>query len=164
MLVVCDVAAGRGGAVASAALPGVIRPAVIERRLAIDGSVLNSLPVDLMQKMPVGKIVAVDLSSQKTYQVDQDHMPSGWRVLAGRYLPFFKRHRVPPVATVTLKATEIGTLSRMRELGKRADTLLQPDVRGFGITQLKTFDQIVEAGYECAIRDLEDWTGIRQPG
>lgn len=147
---------------ASAALPGVIPPAVIERRLAIDGSVLNSLPVDLMQKMPVGKIVAVDLSSQKTYQVDYDQMPSGWRVLAGRYLPFFKRHRVPPLATIMLKATEIGTLGRMRELGKRADILLQPDVRGFGITQVKTFDQIVEAGYDCAVKGLEDWAPPRQ--
>ena len=56
-----------------------------------------------------------------------------------------------------LKATEIGTLGRMRELGKRADILLQPDVRGFGITQVKTFDQIVEAGYQCAIQRLNRW-------
>jgi len=71
---------------------------------------------------------------------------------------------VPPLATIMLKATEIGTLGRMRELGKRADILLQPDVRGFGITQVKTFDQIVDAGYQCAIRDLEDWPNNRQTG
>ena len=50
----------------------------------------------------------------------------------------------------------------MRELGKRADILLQPDVRGFGITQVKTFDQIVEAGYDCAVKGLEDWAPPRQ--
>jgi hypothetical protein len=37
-----------------------------------------------------------------------------------------------------LRLTEIGTLGRMRELGKRADIPLQPDVRGFRITPLKT--------------------------
>jgi NTE family protein len=142
---------------ASAALPGVIPPAVVNRRLAIDGSVLNSLPVDLMQNMPVGCIVAVDLSSQKSYEVEYDEVPSAWRVLAGRYLPFIKRQRVPPLSTIMLKATEIGTLGRMRELGRNADLLLQPDVRGFGITEVRTFDRIVEAGYHCARETLKDW-------
>lgn len=82
--------------------------------------------------------------------------PSMFTVMAG--LLFF--------ATVArgLRLTEIGTLGRMRELGKRADIPLQPDVRSFGITQVKTFDQIVEAGYQCAIRDLEDWPNNRQTG
>jgi NTE family protein len=148
---------------ASAALPGVIPPAVVNRRLAIDGSVLNSLPVDLMQKMPVGRIVAVDLSSQKSYEVEYDEVPPAWRILAGRYLPFMKRQRVPPLSTIMLKATEIGTLERMRELGRNADLLLRPDVRGFGITEVRTFDRIVETGYHCALQALEDWRADSAP-
>lgn len=142
---------------ASAALPGIIPPAVVNRRLSIDGSVLNSLPVDLMQKMPVGHIVAVDLSSQKSYEVDYNAIPSAWRVLGGRYLPFMRRYRVPPLATIMLKATEIGTLGRMRELGRSADVLVQPHVRSFGITEVRSFDRIVEAGYRCARETLADW-------
>ena len=146
---------------ASAALPGVLPPAVVQRRLSIDGSVLNSLPVDLMEQKPVKDIVAVDLSSQKQYQVDYSAVPAAWRVLAGRYLPFMRRYRVPPLSTIMLKATEIGTLARMRELGTRADILLRPDVRSFGITEVRTFDRIVEAGYRCAMEELPMWLESR---
>ncbi len=147
---------------ASAAMPGVLPPAVVNRRLSIDGSVLNSLPVNLMQQKPVGHILAVDLSSQKNYEVDYESVPPAWRVLAGRYLPFMKRYRVPALSTIMLKATEIGTLGQMRELGARADKLLQPDVRGFGITEVKTFDRIVDAGYRCAMVELAGWADEQQ--
>jgi hypothetical protein len=56
--------------------------------------------------------------------------PSMFTVMAGLLI----------FATVArgLRLTEIATLGRMRELGKRADIPLQPDVRGFRITPLKT--------------------------
>jgi predicted acylesterase/phospholipase RssA/CRP-like cAMP-binding protein len=71
---------------ASASLPGVMPPSVHQGQLAIDGSVLNSLPVDLMQEMPVGRVVAVDLSTRKDYLIDYDHVPSGWNLLFSRLL------------------------------------------------------------------------------
>ena len=48
---------------ASAALPGIIPPAVVNQRLTIDGAVVNNLPVDEMRLKPVSRIIAVDLSS-----------------------------------------------------------------------------------------------------
>ena len=45
-------------------------PAVVNKRLTIDGAVLNCMPVDIMIQKPVGKIIAVDLSPNKTYEVD----------------------------------------------------------------------------------------------
>jgi predicted acylesterase/phospholipase RssA/CRP-like cAMP-binding protein len=142
---------------ASAAMPGVMPPAVVDRRLNIDGSVLNSLPVDIMQGKPVGKIIAVDLSSQKSFEVDYPSIPSPWTVLAGRLLPFFRRYRVPSLATTILKATEIGTQAQVRESGQLADLLLRPPVRKFGLTEVKVFDKVVDAGYQYARSELETW-------
>lgn len=142
---------------ASAALPGVLPPAVIERRLRIDGSVLNSLPVDIMQGKPVGKIIAVDLSSHKFYEVDYQSIPSPWAIMAGRLLPFLRSYRVPSLSTTILKATEIGTQAQVRESGKQADLLLQPPVRKFGLTGVKVFDQVVETGYVHAKEALLQW-------
>lgn len=142
---------------ASASLPGVLPPAVIDKRLNIDGAVLNSLPVDVMLKKPVGKIIAVDLSSYKSYEVDYASIPSPWAVLAGRLLPFFRKYRVPSLATTILKATEIGTQQQVRESGRQADLLLQPPVRQFGLTDVKSFDQIVEAGYKYGLSELKKW-------
>ena len=142
---------------ASASLPGVLPPAVIDKRLIIDGSVLNSMPVDIMQRKPVGKIIAVDLSSHKSYEVEYPSIPSPWAILAGRLLPFFRRHRVPSLATTILKATEIGTQNQVRESGKQADLLMQPPVRQFSLTGVKAFDRIVDAGYQHARSELEKW-------
>jgi predicted acylesterase/phospholipase RssA/CRP-like cAMP-binding protein len=61
---------------ASAALPGIIPPAVVNRRLTIDGAVVNNLPVDIMQQKPVSRIVAVDLTSQEPVEVDYTSVPS----------------------------------------------------------------------------------------
>jgi len=145
---------------AGAALPGVIPPAVVNRRLHIDGAVLNSLPVDIMMQKPVGKIIAVDLSSYKSYEVDYPAIPSPWAIMAGRLLPFMRKYRVPSLATTMLKATEIGTQQRVRKAGQQADLLLRPPVRQFGLTNVAAFDQIVETGYEYAKSELQKWLTI----
>jgi len=146
---------------ASASLPGVLPPTVIDKRLIIDGAVLNCLPVDIMMQKPVGSIIAVDLSSHKSYEVEYTSIPSPWAILAGRLLPFFKKYRVPSLATIILKATEIGTQNQVRESGKQADLLLRPPVRRFGLTEVKAFDEIVDAGYQYAITELEKWQKSR---
>jgi NTE family protein len=142
---------------ASAALPGIIPPAVVNRRLTIDGAVVNNLPVDVMQSKPVSRIVAVDLSTQAPVEVDYSSIPSPWAVLRGRYLPFARRHRVPSLSTIMLKSTMLGTQERVQAQGESADILLNPPVRKFGMTEVKSFEKIVQAGYEHARDRLGDW-------
>jgi predicted acylesterase/phospholipase RssA/CRP-like cAMP-binding protein len=149
---------------ASASIPGIIPPAVVDHRLTVDGAVINNLPVDIMQQKPVGTIVAVDLSADHVVEVDYPALPSAWAVLRGRYLPFSRKYRVPGLSTVLLKATELGTLARVRELGRQADLLLQPPVRQFGMTEVKSFDRIVQAGYEHAMEHLPPWLERRRGG
>jgi predicted acylesterase/phospholipase RssA/CRP-like cAMP-binding protein len=142
---------------ASASMPGIMPPAVVNQQLAIDGAVLNNMPVDIMQSKPVGRVIAVDLASQKSYLVPFTSMPSPWAVLRGRLFPFFRKYRVPSLMTLLLKATEVGTLAHVRELGRRADLLLNPPVREFGMTDVKSFDRIVDAGYQYARVALAEW-------
>ncbi|MBT8048926.1 MAG: patatin-like phospholipase family protein, partial [Gammaproteobacteria bacterium] len=142
---------------ASAALPGIIPPAVVNQRLTIDGAVVNNLPVDIMRKKPVNRIIAVDLGSADEMKVDYSSVPSPWAVFRGRYLPFAPKHRVPSLSNIMLKATLLGTLERVREQGKQADILLNPPVRQFGMTEVKSFEKIVQAGYQHAISELGAW-------
>jgi predicted acylesterase/phospholipase RssA len=142
---------------ASAALPGIIPPAVVNSRLTIDGAVVNNLPVDVMQKKPVSRIVAVDLASQEEVQVEYDRLPSPWAVFRSRFLPFGSRHRVPALSSIILKATMLGTQERVREQGMKADILLNPPVRKFGMTEVRSFEKIVEAGYQHALVELQAW-------
>ena len=142
---------------ASAALPGIIPPAIVKRRLAIDGSVVNNLPVDVMRLKPVGRIVAVDLTPAELKEVDYAAVPSPWAVFRGRYLPFSRNYHVPSLSNIMLKATLLGTLERVREQGKMADIVLNPPVRHFGLTEVKSFEKIVQAGYQHALGELGCW-------
>ncbi len=148
---------------ASAALPGIIPPAVVNQRLTIDGAVVNNLPVDVMRSKPVSRIVAVDLTSAERVEVDYARVPSPWAVFRGRYLPWSRRHRVPSLSTIMLKATLLGTLQRVREQGAQADILLHPPVRRFGMTEVKSFEQIVQTGYEHATAELSEWLKNNPP-
>lgn len=147
---------------ASAALPGVMPPAVYRGQLAIDGSVINSLPVDVMQEMPVARIIAVDLSTRKEYAIDYKHVPSAWTMLRAKIFGG-KRARVPGLATLMLKSTEIGTVARVRELVTRADLLLTPAVERFNILDVTRFHDIVEAGYAHARERLPAWIARDKP-
>jgi NTE family protein len=144
---------------ASVSLPGVFPPAVVNGQLAIDGGILDNLPVDMMRQCPVGKVIAVDVTSRQTYDVDYDAVPSPWVVLAGRLLPFARRYRVPSFMSLMLKAAEIGTMAAVRASGSRADLLLRPPVAGFSLTDVRSFDRIVDAGYQHTRQALQDWPG-----
>jgi predicted acylesterase/phospholipase RssA len=132
---------------ASVSLPGVFPPAVVDGHLSVDGGILDNLPVDRMRARPVGKVVAVDVTSRQSFEVDYETAPSPWAVLAGRYLPFARRYRVPGFLSVMLKAAEIGTMAAARDAGRRADLLIRPDVSRFSLTDVRSFDAIVAAGY-----------------
>ncbi len=147
---------------ASASLPGLYAPAVVNRRLVIDGAVLNNLPVDVMKRKLVGRVIAVDVSSQKRREVDFEQAPSPWAVLRGRLFPFARSYRLPGLMSQLLKAMEIGAMAKARALGREADLLLTPPVDRFGMTEVKAFDRLVEVGYEYAREPLAEW--VRSSG
>jgi len=141
---------------ASVSLPGVFPPAVVDGQLAVDGGILDNLPVGTMQRQPVGKVIAVDVTSRQDYAVDYEAVPSPWTVLASRFLPFLPRYRVPRFLSLMLKSAEIGTMAAVRAAGERADLLLHPPVSRFSLTDVRSFDEIVDVGYDHARRALED--------
>jgi len=147
---------------ASAAMPGVFPPAVVDGELAIDGSVLDNLPVDIMQQKPVGRVIAVDFTAPVPSQLDYAEMPSPWAILRGRWFPFARRYRIPGLTSILLKSTEAGTQEEVRRHGAMADLLINPQVRRFGMTDVKSFDQIVQAGYERACELLKNWPDEKQ--
>jgi predicted acylesterase/phospholipase RssA len=142
---------------ASAALPGVFPPRVVIRRLVVDGAVLNPLPVDIMRQQPIGLVIAVDLSSRKTFQLDYDELPSPWAVLRGRLLPFARKYSVPGLVALILKSAEIGTMEKVQQMGADADLLLHPPVRRFGMTEVKAFDAMIELAYQDARVRIAQW-------
>ncbi len=142
---------------ASVALPGVLPPAVIDGHLAIDGGILNNLPVDVMRERPVGRVIGVDLSARKERQVDYDEVPGPLEILRSRLLPFGTRRRAPSILSLMMKASLVASAAHSRAMHKQADLLLTPPVGGFGLLDVRSFDRIVAVGYEHARERLGSW-------
>jgi predicted acylesterase/phospholipase RssA len=99
----------------------------------------------------------VDLSSRKDFQLDYDRIPSGWRLLRARFGSKRKRLRIPSLATLILKSTEIGSVARVREMSARADLLITPPVNRFSMMDVSRFDKVVAAGYKQTCEQLPAW-------
>lgn len=138
---------------ASAALPGVLPPVVYHNTLAVDGAVLNNLPVDVMAEKPVGHIYAAKLSSRDQQEVEFDDVPSGWKILASKLLPG-QGADIPGLATLLFKATEVANRKRTNQLAEQADVLFQPPVKNFSLLKVDHFDAVVRAGYDHAVEVL----------
>ncbi len=142
---------------ASVALPGVLPPAVVDGHLAIDGGVLNNLPVDVMRSRRVGQVIAVDLSVQKDRSVDYDEVPSPYQILRGSVLPTGGRPRVPNILSLMVKASLVASSAHSRAMRQQADLLMRPPVAEFGLLDVRSFDRLVEVGYEHARERLAGW-------
>ncbi len=142
---------------ASASLPGLLPPTVIDQQLTVDGAVVNSLPINEMRQMPVSKVIVVDLSSSESHRVDYKELPSGWRIQLGRMLPFIKRYRAPGIASMLLKAAELGRLESDRRKLDLADLIIRPPIKRFGMTETRSYQDIVKVGYESARDAIDQW-------
>jgi predicted acylesterase/phospholipase RssA/CRP-like cAMP-binding protein len=142
---------------ASVALPGVLPPAVVDGHLAIDGGILNNLPVDVMRAHPVGRVIGVDLSAHKERRVDYDEVPGPLEILRSRLLPARRRKRAPSILSLMMKASLVASAAHSRAMQRQVDLLLTPPVGSFGLLDVRSFDRIVAVGYEHARERLATW-------
>jgi predicted acylesterase/phospholipase RssA/CRP-like cAMP-binding protein len=143
---------------ASVALPGVLPPAVIDGHLAVDGALLNNLPVDVMKERPVGRVIGVDLSVHKARAaVEYDEVPGPLALLSSRLMPSRRKRRPPNIISLMMKASLVSSFAHSRAMHDQADLMLAPPVARFGLLDAGAFDEIVTAGYEQARERLASW-------
>ncbi len=137
---------------ASMAIPGVFPPVLNERDLLVDGGIFNNLPVDQMARRGVSTIMAVDLRPRgKAPEINFDRLPSNWAFLLDRLKPHGqRRYAVPSLITTLMAANTLNSQQKTMEVIGDVDVLFQPDVNGFGLLEWKSYDSIVDRGYQHA--------------
>jgi predicted acylesterase/phospholipase RssA/CRP-like cAMP-binding protein len=134
----------------SMCVPGVAPPVAYRNELYVDGSVINSLPTDVMQAMRRGPIVASDVSTaggDLSAPGIEGPDPEGllrWNAPAKRPGLFSIIFRT---ATLT---SESGTAAR----AARADAYVRMPVTGIALFDWKKMDEVVERGYRHAMEQL----------
>jgi NTE family protein len=135
---------------ASFSIPGALPPVLIEGSLMFDGGTFNNLPVDVMARMGVGKIIGVDVTSDRARPLDLPRLPGPLALLADRLRPRGKQRyrRLPTLPETMLLSTFISSMSRQREQRRYADILFRPETPRMGLLDWHRFEELVVAGRE----------------
>jgi NTE family protein len=139
---------------ASFAIPGALPPVVIDGHLYVDGSTVNNLPVDVMQRYGVSKIVAVDLQTDRIRKVDFDRVPDTLSLLFDKLRRGKRQYDLPTLPEMLLNASALQSTGRQREMRAKADICIRPRLNDVGLLDWSKFDEVVRGGYETAREDI----------
>jgi NTE family protein len=140
---------------ASFAIPAALPPIIIDGHFFVDGGTFNNLPVDVMERYGPGKIIAVDLLTDRIRKVDFEWVPGTLALLADRLRPRRKRHYdLPSLSEMLLNGTVLQSIGRQRDMRARADLCLRPRLNRVRLLEWHKFDSLVQDGYESTMKDL----------
>ncbi|MGE9267716.1 MAG: patatin-like phospholipase family protein, partial [Verrucomicrobiales bacterium] len=148
---------------ASCAIPGIIAPVTIRGRTCADGGVVDPVPVTVLEKYArVDHLIAVsvvptyaDLDTGRSQRAPED--PPSWLRKSLRFLrqniDLTARGNVIDTLRQSVSAAQIRIA---HDALKKADLVIQPDVRTVHWHQYAHFEKLIQAGREAAREALPD--------
>ncbi len=152
---------------ASAAMPGLYRPVFRDGRLLVDGGILNSLPVNHIEKFSPDVTIAVDLKSYYTeqnisafiyhfYMQDAEAKEDNLQLKKNLFREALLRFEFPffvMLRSVAIAADE--SSKRLLELHKPS-IVIRPDLSEFSLVDTKDYQKIYDRGAEAAKKQVEE--------
>lgn len=142
----------------SMAVPGIVPPVVYHGELLADGAVVNSVPVDAMQALDRGPVIACDVGAPGELALPGVEGPEPEALLKARY-----RGKGPALSDILMRMTSMTSDLRLQENVNHADLFLRMPVSGVGMFDWGSLDATIETGYRHACEVLEnaaaEWPG-----
>ncbi len=168
---------------ASAALPGLFKPAQLDGRLMVDGALVNPVPVSLCRAMGADIVIAVDLNSDligRHFDLDNspeepqasapsalatvlDKLPLGLGRLKSGPATSTVMPSIFDVLSISLNIMQV-RITRSRLAGEPADVLIRPRLANFALMDYHRGAQAIEEGERAAqqaLPELQDLFGRR---
>jgi predicted acylesterase/phospholipase RssA len=139
----------------SSAVPGMIKPVLHNRELFVDGGVINNLPGDIIRQ-ECGVLIVVDVNPKLDLSVKLLEIPSPWKVLWSKIVPFTKSIQVPNILDILLSAVLTGSYMTATSVKQVADMSLTPPVNEVGFLDFKNMEKTAEIGYRYTMEVLEN--------
>ena len=143
----------------SCALPGIVPPEFDNGSMLVDGAVLNNVPGDVMKRLCGGKVVAVDVSPREdiVFKPQHSERPRTRQILWRRMNPFTETHALPSIFDIVSRSAMISNVSNIHLVKDQVDLYLDIPLDQFGMSDSKSFDQIIETGYQAALQQIDVW-------
>ena len=146
---------------ASYALPGVFEPVTVNRRVLVDGALVNPVPVSVCRAHEQRLVVAVnlhyDLFGRAAVIKHSADSPADDQELVVKKGPSEREERIG-IMGVMVEAFNIiqDRISRARLAGDPPDLSLQPKLGHIGLSEFHRADEAIRLGYEAAQASLAD--------
>ncbi len=125
---------------ASISIPGVFPPAEFENELYVDGGVFDNMPVDEMNRLGVGAIIAVDLQMHREEDLTQTDV--------------YRKRKLPNLLFVVMESAMLSGRYHAQSHRKVVDYYFNPPLQGISLIDWNKFDQIEHIGYQHALEVL----------
>jgi NTE family protein len=157
---------------ASCSMPGVFRPFVAKEELLFDGGVTNPLPTEVLFKMGLKKIIAVNVTpSREDIMRERDKIRAEMAYSASvlkqkgflSFAHYFKKKLNTNILDIVFSTFEIMQSELARNEAKLADVVLHPDTQGLHWMELHKAEEFAKRGEAEARRGLDKiWQIIRE--
>jgi NTE family protein len=118
------------GVKASTCIPGLFKPVIINKRMLVDGGIVENVPINTVRAMGADYVIAVDLN--------------------GKY----SNENPKNIIGVLMNSFHFTLKEAVKMQFSNADLLLQPDLSRYGYTELSKIMKILERGYKDTIEVL----------
>jgi NTE family protein len=136
---------------ASAAIPGVVPPMVLDGQVFVDGGIMNNFPASVMGSLLRGPVVGVDVTSDWTLETqtsDIEDKSLFWLLRKG------PREAPNIVRILTRSGTISGDLQTAANRAA-ADLLIHPELGSIDMWSFRALEKAVEVGYRAADAAIE---------
>ncbi|HVB81133.1 MAG TPA: patatin-like phospholipase family protein [Candidatus Binataceae bacterium] len=143
---------------ASIAVPGLLPPWIDAGEVLVDGSVMNSLPTDVMCGLGRGPVIGVDVTRYRSLTAGTT---TGWsiqRFLSGQ------DYEGPGIISLLLRAATVGGDAQTRLSRGHAHCFLEPPLQGIELRDWQAFDQAIDAGYRYTIERIDEISAAVKAG
>ena len=138
----------------SSAVPGVVSPVFKDSEVYVDGGVINNLPGDIIEQH-CSRLMVVEVVPHLDLTINTGKLPSPWKILWSRLLPFKKPIKVPNILEIIFSTVMTGSFMAAKSVKDRASLCLTPPLQEIGFLDFKKINQAAEIGYNYTKQQLE---------
>jgi NTE family protein/lysophospholipid hydrolase len=146
---------------ASSSIPGIFPPVPYDGDLHVDGGVSNNVPIDVLDSLYGGHIIAVDVIPPVDLQATGDFPPalSGFTAIHHRIRNRDEKARIPNMMSVLMRCATAGSmgLRSVEAAAERCDLVLQPPVSRWNVIDFSSPFSIADEGYRATVASIGNW-------
>ncbi|NBC84017.1 MAG: patatin [Bacteroidetes bacterium] len=119
------------GVMASTCIPGLFIPVEINKKMLVDGGIVENVPVTPLKEMGADYIIGVDLNAKHAYKKPEN------------------------IIDVIVNSFHFTLQASAKIQTKAADLLIEPDLSTFNRADMDQVEKLIEKGYEDAVKKLK---------